>query len=51
LYTYQVHGLNEYLDRIKTSQAQNITEIVSNEFGESSLSFMAPDGYAWTLVA
>lgn len=51
LYTYQVNGLDEYLDRLKASQAQNITDIVSNEFGEDSLSFVAPDGYFWTLIA
>jgi catechol 2,3-dioxygenase-like lactoylglutathione lyase family enzyme len=51
LYTYQVHGLDAYLDRLQASQAQNITAIVSNEFGENSLSFVAPDGYFWTLVA
>ncbi|PSB56527.1 bleomycin resistance protein [Chamaesiphon polymorphus] len=50
-YTYQVQGLNKYLDRLQASKAENITGIVTNEFGESSLSFVAPDGYAWTLVA
>jgi catechol 2,3-dioxygenase-like lactoylglutathione lyase family enzyme len=50
LYTYRVAGLAEYLDRLRSSQAQNITEIVSNEFGENSLSFVAPDGYFWTLL-
>jgi hypothetical protein len=51
LYTYRVAGLAEYLDRLRSSQAQNITAIVSNEFGENSLSFVAPDGYFWTLLA
>jgi catechol 2,3-dioxygenase-like lactoylglutathione lyase family enzyme len=51
LYTYRVAGLDGYLDRLRASQAQNITAIVSNEFGESSLSFVAPDGYFWTLLA
>jgi catechol 2,3-dioxygenase-like lactoylglutathione lyase family enzyme len=50
LYTYRVSGLEAYLDRLKASQAQNITDIVSNEFGENSLSFVAPDGYFWTLL-
>jgi uncharacterized glyoxalase superfamily protein PhnB len=51
LYTYRVSGLDAYLDRLKASQAQNITNLISNEFGEQSLSFIAPDGYCWTLLA
>jgi catechol 2,3-dioxygenase-like lactoylglutathione lyase family enzyme len=51
LYTYRVTGLDAYLDRLAASQAQNLTDIVTNEFGEASLSFVAPDGYFWTLVA
>jgi catechol 2,3-dioxygenase-like lactoylglutathione lyase family enzyme len=50
LYTYRVKGLEVYRDRVQASQAQNITDIVSNEFGEKSLSFLAPDGYFWTLL-
>jgi catechol 2,3-dioxygenase-like lactoylglutathione lyase family enzyme len=50
LYTYRVRGLEKYRDRIKASQAQKLTDIVSNEFGEQSLSFVAPDGYVWTLI-
>ena len=51
LYTYQVQELNLYCDRIKASAAKNLTTIVNNEFGEQSFSFVAPDGYFWTLVA
>ncbi len=50
LYTYQVQGIEKYCDRIQQSSAQNVTNIVSNEFGEMSFSFLAPDGYFWTLV-
>ncbi|MEA5534272.1 VOC family protein [Crocosphaera sp. XPORK-15E] len=50
LYTYRVTGLEVYSDRLITNQAPKITEIVSNEFGEKSLSFVAPDGYVWTLL-
>lgn len=50
LYTYRVRGLEMYCERIKATQAQNITDLVSNEFGEESLSFVAPDGYFWTLL-
>ena len=50
LYTYRVDGLEVYSDRLKASQAQNITDIINNEFGEESFSFVAPDGYFWTLL-
>jgi catechol 2,3-dioxygenase-like lactoylglutathione lyase family enzyme len=49
-YTYCVDKLDVYFDRIKTSQAHNISDLVSNEFGENSYSFTAPDGYFWTLI-
>lgn len=51
LYTYRVRGLEESFNRLKASAAQNITEIVCNEFGEQSFSFVAPDGYFWTLIS
>jgi catechol 2,3-dioxygenase-like lactoylglutathione lyase family enzyme len=49
LYTYRVRGIEVYCDRIKATQAQILTDIASNEFGEQSFSFIAPDGYFWTL--
>jgi catechol 2,3-dioxygenase-like lactoylglutathione lyase family enzyme len=50
LYTYRVRGLEEYRDRLTVSQARNVTDPFSNEFDEQSLSFIAPDGYFWTLL-
>ncbi len=50
LYTYRVLGLEEYFNRIKASAAEKVTEIISNEFGEESFSFVAPDRYFWTLI-
>lgn len=50
LYTYRVRGLDLYCDRIKASPVQKYTHIVANEFGELSFSFVAPDGYFWTLL-
>ena len=50
LYTYRVKGLEEYCDRIQSSSAIQITDIVTNEFGERSFSFISPDGYFWTLI-
>ena len=50
LYTYRVRGLNTYFDRMKASSVQKFTTIATNEFGEMSFSFVAPDGYFWTLL-
>ena len=50
LYTYRVIDLDAYLVRLRGSRATSVTEIRTNEFGERSFSFVAPDGYDWTLV-
>lgn len=50
LYTYRVKGIENYREKIKASKATKITEITKNEFGEKSFSFVAPDGYFWTLL-
>ena len=51
LYTYKVGNINFYFQRVKNSAAEKVTDIVSNEFGEQSFSFVAPDGYFWNLVS
>lgn len=51
LYTYRVGDIEFYFNRVKSSAAENVTDIVSNEFGEQSFSFVAPDGYIWNLVS
>ncbi|MFB2896958.1 VOC family protein [Aerosakkonemataceae cyanobacterium BLCC-F50] len=51
LYTYRVSDIEEYFHRIKESNVQRFSEIEVNEFGEKSFSFVAPDGYFWTLIA
>jgi catechol 2,3-dioxygenase-like lactoylglutathione lyase family enzyme len=50
LYTYRVNSIENYFDRIKSSSVQKFTTISVNEFGETSFSFVAPDGYFWNLV-
>lgn len=50
LYTYRVGDIEKYHDRIQASSAQAVAEIWQNEFGDRSFSFIAPDGYFWTLV-
>lgn len=51
LYTYRVSDIEEYFQRIKESNVKRFSEIEINEFGEKSFSFVAPDGYFWTLIA
>lgn len=50
LYTYAVQDIVDYHQRVSASTAQNITSVSVNEFDERSFSFVAPDGYFWTLV-
>ncbi len=50
LYTYRVQPIGEFWERVNTSTATQVTKIIPNEFGEPSFSFLAPDGYFWTLV-
>ena len=50
LYTYRVRSIENYRQKVKSSKAANITEITKNEFGEKSFSFVAPDGYFWTIL-
>ncbi len=56
LYTYRVKEIEVYKAKIEGHFRQHpkngkfITVITKNEFGEKSFSFVAPDGYFWTLV-
>ncbi len=50
LYTYRVRGIETYWQQVRESPAQQVTEIVNNEFTEKSFSFVAPDGYFWNIL-
>ena len=50
LYTYRVTGIEKYHEKVKASKAKNVTPILKNELGEKSFSFIAPDGYFWTIL-
>jgi catechol 2,3-dioxygenase-like lactoylglutathione lyase family enzyme len=50
LYTYRVKGIQTYFDRVRASSVHKFTNIVTNEFGEMSFSFVAPDNYFLTLL-
>lgn len=51
LYTMRVANIDDYHQRVSNSKATELTAICENEFGEKSFSFVAPDGYFWTLLA
>jgi uncharacterized glyoxalase superfamily protein PhnB len=36
--------------RVHGGGATSITDVLPDEFGERAFSFVAPDGYSWTLV-
>lgn len=50
LYTMKVKDIELYYQRVNNSQATEVTKVYENEFGEHSFSFIAPDGYFWTLI-
>ena len=50
LYTYRVADIEAVHRTVSRSTATRVTAIAPNEFGEPSFSFVAPDGYFWTLV-
>ncbi len=50
LYTYRVKNIEHYHKKVKASKANNLTDILTNEFSEKSFSFIAPDGYFWTIL-
>jgi hypothetical protein len=50
VYTDWVQEIHNFFEKIKASNVQKFTNIVNNEFREMSFSFVAPDGYFWTLV-
>ncbi len=50
LYTYRVNDLSRMRDKIK-KDVTDLTEIHEDEFGTPAISFVAPDGFNWTLMA
>ena len=51
LYTLRVKWIVRLHQRVRESQATDVTDICANEFGEHSFSFVAPDGYFWTILS
>ncbi len=50
LFTYAVADIEAYHGRVSRSAARRVTDVIRNEFGERSFSFIAPDGSDWALV-
>ena len=50
LFTYAVTDIDNMRARVAASDATRVTEVMRNEFGEKSFSFIAPDGMDWSLV-
>lgn len=50
LYTMKVMDIESYHQRVSISKAKKVTQIQENEFAQKSFSFVAPDGYFWTLL-
>lgn len=49
-YTWRVADVSEARNRAHASGAEDITEIVEDEFGDRAFSLRSPDGYFWTLI-
>jgi catechol 2,3-dioxygenase-like lactoylglutathione lyase family enzyme len=50
MYSLRVRDLAAYRDKVVRGGATQVSAISANEFGERSLTFTAPDGYAWALI-
>ncbi len=50
LFTYAVVDIEKYHRAVARSDATRVTDVMLNEFGELSFSFVAPDGSDWVLV-
>jgi catechol 2,3-dioxygenase-like lactoylglutathione lyase family enzyme len=50
LYTWRVNDADGMWKRVQGSGATAITDVLPDEFGTRAFSFVAPDGYFWTLT-
>jgi catechol 2,3-dioxygenase-like lactoylglutathione lyase family enzyme len=51
LYSVRVGDIAAMYDRVSGSNASGVTAICANEFGTPAFSFVAPDGFTWTVMA
>ena len=50
LYTWRVNDIEGMWKRVHAGGAREITDVLTDEFGALAFSFVAPDGYFWTLL-
>ncbi|MEM9530915.1 MAG: VOC family protein [Pseudomonadota bacterium] len=50
LFTYRVKSAEDFRERVIDGGASNVTDILPNEFGKLSFSFVAPEGSTWNLI-
>jgi catechol 2,3-dioxygenase-like lactoylglutathione lyase family enzyme len=50
LYTWRVNDLEGMWKRVQASGATAVSDVRTDEFGTRAFSFVAPDGYSWTLL-
>jgi len=50
LFTYRVRSARDFRARVIDGGATDVTEILPNEFGKPSFSFVAPEGSSWNLI-
>ena len=51
LYTCRVSDIDGMHANVAGGGADGVTEIMSDEFGRAAFSFVAPDGYFWTVMS
>ncbi len=50
LYTWRLRDVEAVYRKVEAAGAQNMSDIVSDEFGQRAFGFTAPDGYPWVLM-
>ncbi len=50
LYTYRVRSVETFRRRVMEYGANEVTEILDNDFGKPSFSFVAPEGSSWSSI-
>ncbi|MCS7001878.1 MAG: hypothetical protein NZ518_03415 [Dehalococcoidia bacterium] len=51
LSTFKVDDIDRYHQQVIACGARDVTAVHTNEFGERSFSFIAPDGVFWTILS
>jgi len=50
LFTWRTNDLEGLWKLVQAGGATRVTDVLANEFGTRAFSFVAPDGYSWTLL-